>query len=268
MATSSLESKSTTVALSGCWPGGCTVTRYEPATTWALVSIRSCPTGQAEPARAPPGPPQPYAITRETSASAVRTPAVSVLAGRGSSGRVGERPVKGLGSSLFWRNSWTLARKAGGSGAMSSRPRSIAELSIWLPSTVRELLTNVKPRNQAMKSTPRQLVKVPATESHVASRVRRVRTRARYPKALPIPSMMSRAATKMPVATRGWPLLCGPGEIHRVSGGAISAPTTLPTTRPASAEPAQVKPRRYPEMAKPTSRIAMMASRMSIRSRV
>src|ERR1017187_11036779 len=108
MATSSLGSKSTTLAVSDCRPGGCTVCWYEPATTWALVSIRSSPTGQAEPATAPPGPPQPYAITRETSASASRTPAVAVLAGRGSSGRVGERPGEGLGSSVFWGQSWSL----------------------------------------------------------------------------------------------------------------------------------------------------------------
>src|ERR1039458_2065673 len=57
MATSSLGSKSTTVALSGCRPGGCTVWRCEPATTCALVSIRSSPPRHARPAARPPGAP-------------------------------------------------------------------------------------------------------------------------------------------------------------------------------------------------------------------
>ena len=167
MATSTLGSSSTTRAVRTLRREGRPTWLYEPATTWALVSIRSSPTGQAEPATAPSGPPQPYAITRETSAAAARTPAVSALAGSGSSGRSGIRLAKGLGNSAFCRNCCTLARKAGGSGAMVSRARSIADPLIWPLTTPRELLAKVKPRNQAMKSTPTQLVKLPATESQV-----------------------------------------------------------------------------------------------------
>src|SRR5487761_1286780 len=118
-------------------------------------------------------------MTRETTASAARTPRVLMLDGSGSSGRLGMRPVKGLGSSLVWRNCWTWVRKGGGGGARGSSVRSTAEPLIWLLTTPSELLAKVKPRTQATKRTPTQLVTVPATESQVASRVLRVRTRAR-----------------------------------------------------------------------------------------
>ncbi len=91
-----------------------------------------------------------------------------------------------------------------------------------------------------------------------------MRTRARYPTALPIHSQNRTATTKIPAAMYGSSGLFGWGAIHRVSGGAITAPTTAPTTRPTMARPPQVNPRRYPEKEKATTRSTIRMSRRSI----
>src|ERR1035437_6689173 len=101
MATSTVGSMNTTTAGWVAPSVVSTSTRSEPATTWALVTTPSFPTGHDEPASAPP---QPKAITLEVTAVAVRMPGVSTSGGiDAGAGAPGGGPGRGVGDWLLGR---------------------------------------------------------------------------------------------------------------------------------------------------------------------
>ena len=254
-------SKSTTLA--ACWPlfGVSITTPFEPATTWALVTKYPAPSGQDDPASAPP--PHPEAITFDVTPTASRIPAVStsggIATGAGGMFRIVE---KGFGKWPGRNRLPTVARNPGGRGMNRSSDCSMLELLICLSRVIQGLCTNIRPRYQVVASADSRPSPAPTAESTFpSSAVCSVRCRIRNPIPAPIPSMSSVTPMKTPIAKSVW--VVRSWVIALAIGGAITAPRKSPARSPASARATPVSPRRSPETANPMRKTTMTMSRMS-----
>src|SRR5207247_10168600 len=112
-------------------------------------------------------PPQPTLETLTTTSAVCFTPGVSTDAGMGNAlGRpLGSRPANTGGNCTPARTWATLARNAGGRGAIVSRPRSNTER--WICCAISGLgpREKLRPRNQHMINTATADSAAPVTES-------------------------------------------------------------------------------------------------------
>src|ERR1700736_617223 len=124
---------------------------WVPATTWALVSPMPGPTGKPLPKTMPP---QPNPWILRVSAAAAWTPGVLTELGSGwADGPTGSNPEKDEGKLTPAIIVSTLARNAGGRGAIRSSARSTADRWIAADSGGLGIRARLSPRNQETDNT-------------------------------------------------------------------------------------------------------------------